>query len=120
MTAAELKLWRALQSTQLCGASFRKQHPVGPYVLDFYCSTLRLAIEVDGGQHNEAAGMEKDIRRTQWLHRHGIVVLRFWNNDVLNNLEGVLHELSRTIGDLRRTPTLILPLSGGGKLGDCP
>jgi very-short-patch-repair endonuclease len=119
MTGAEARLWRALRRAQLNGFSFRKQHPVGPFVIDFYCAPLRLAIEVDGGQHAEQT-KEADDRRTQWLAEKGITVVRYWNNDVLSNLEGVLSDLLTHIERLAQaatTPTPTLPLSVGGRTG---
>ncbi len=115
MTDAESKLWFALRRDQLQGLSFRRQHPVGPYTLDFYCPALRLAIELDGGQHAEQT-READRKRTLWLAEKGIVVLRFWNNDVLQNLEGVWDEISRVAVQRAQmqTPSLPLPLAGGG------
>jgi len=116
MTDAELRLWRALRRDQLTGCSFRKQHPIGPYTVDFYCSRLRLAVEVDGGQHAEQR-READDRRTQWLAEKGVTVVRYWNNDVLSNLEGVLSDLVAHMERLSQaaiTPTPALSLSGGG------
>src|SRR5260370_30946755 len=92
MTDAELRLWRSLGRDQLKGLHFRKRHPVGPFTLDFYCPSLRLAVEVDGGQHAEQV-RQADDRRTGWLAERGVVVVRYWNNDVLSNLEGVLSDL---------------------------
>jgi len=69
------------------GASFRRQHPVGPYVLDFYCASLGLAIELDGDTH--ANRSERDARRTRYLSARGIRVIRFCNRDVWNNMDGV-------------------------------
>jgi very-short-patch-repair endonuclease len=117
MTDAEQRLWRALRRDQLNGFSFRRQHPLGPYTLDFYCSRLRLAVEVDGGQHAEER-KQADDRRTQWLAEKGGTVVRYWNNEVLSNLEGVPGDL---LGHMERlaqaatTPTPTLPLSGGGR-----
>ncbi len=118
---AEAKLWRSLRGVQLHGKSFRRQHPAGPYVLDFYCPALQLAIELDGGQHGFAREAAKDARRTAWLQDRGVTVLRFWNNDVLSNLEGVLQVLLMEIDRLEhdgKPPTrrwrAALPLSGGG------
>jgi very-short-patch-repair endonuclease len=119
MTGAETRLWRALRRDQLNGVSFRKQHPIGPYTVDFYCSRLRLAVEVDGGQHAELR-KEADERRTQWLAEKGVTVVRYWNNDVLSNLEGVLSDLPAHIGRLSpaaATPTPTLPLSGRSDSG---
>ncbi len=117
MTDAELRLWRALRRDQLNGLSFRKQHPIGPYTVDFYCSRLRLAVEVDGGQHAEQR-KQADDRRTQWLAEKGITVVRYWNNDVLSNLEGVPSDLlghTERLAQAVATPTPTLPLSGGGR-----
>lgn len=120
-TDAEQILWKALRRNQLHGASFRRQHPVGPYVLDFYCSAARLAVEVDGGQHASGMVKKRDERRDRWLSAKNIRMLRFWNNDVLSNLEGVLQTISAAL-NLDKTPSrreecADLPLSGGGKQG---
>jgi very-short-patch-repair endonuclease len=107
-----------LRRDQLEGFHFRRQHPIGPYVLDFYCPSIRLALEIDGGQHNYDDRQSRDQRRTGWLASKGITVLRFWNNDVTENLEGVWSEIIRVAESLRSnsaTPSLPLPLSGGGK-----
>lgn len=88
MTEAELYLWRRLRSRQIHDLKFRRQHPVGKYILDFACTEARLAIEVDGGQHNEM--QIHDDQRSAWLEVQGWKVLRFWNNEVLQNIEGVL------------------------------
>ncbi len=117
MTDAEQKLWRALRRNQIGGLNFRRQHPVGPYTLDFYCPPLRLAIEVDGGQHGEDPAQRKDRHRSDWLASKGIVVIRFWNNDVLGNISGVVSEIRRVALKLSAqaaTPSPTLPLSGGG------
>ncbi len=101
--------------------SFRRQHPLGRYFIDFYCPPLRLAIEVDGGQHNSARVAAQDKRRVLWLKTQGVTVLRFWNNEVLENIEGVWTEIARTVAALNTrhaTPTLTLPLSGGGNFGE--
>jgi very-short-patch-repair endonuclease len=116
-TKAERRLWYFLQRKQIGEASFRRQHPLGKYYLDFYCPPLRLAIEVDGGQHNTARIAVRDRQRTLWLRARGVTVLRFWNNEVLENIEGVWKVIARTVGELRlrpATPTPTLPLSGGG------
>ena len=121
-TEAEKSLWKALRRDQIRGVSFRRQHPIGRYVLDFYCPSARLAIEVDGGQHASGQQKESDLSRDQWLAAQGIRILRFWNNDVLSNLEGVLQTI---IVDLEKTPSrraerADLPLSGGGDRSDSP
>lgn len=91
MTVAESHLWQCLRARQIHGLKFRRQHPVGKYILDFACIEARLAIEVDGGQHNEM--QINDDQRTAWLEAQGWKVLRFWNNEVLQNIEGVLEKV---------------------------
>lgn len=88
MTEAESYLWQHLRARQIHDLKFRRQHPVGNYILDFACIEAKLAIEVDGGQHNELQSL--DNLRTAWLETQGWKVLRFWNNEVLQNVEGVL------------------------------
>jgi very-short-patch-repair endonuclease len=118
-TRAERKLCYLLQRSQLLHLSFRRQHPLGTYVVDFYCPTIRLAIEVDGGQHNHTLRRVNDQRRSRLLGKKGIKVLRFWNNEVIENIEGVWEVIAHTAATLspqRATPTPTLPLSGGGSL----
>jgi very-short-patch-repair endonuclease len=99
-------MWSRLRNRRLAGLKFRRQHPWPPYVLDFYCAELRLVIELDGGQHYDNRGLEKDRLRTACLQRHGLEVLRFSNLDVLQNLDGVLREIVRWIEARPLTPTL--------------
>jgi len=115
MTDAETRLWRVLRRGQLNGLQFRRQHPVGPFTLDFYCPSLPLAIELDGGQH-AVQRKRADDRRTRFLSEKKIVVVRYWNNDVFGNLQGVLEDLHAVIEKRARevTPSPTLPLSGGG------
>jgi very-short-patch-repair endonuclease len=96
-TDAEAKLWSRLRYKQLDGFRFRRQAPIGPYIVDFFCPTAKLIVEVDGGQH--ADKRDYDERRTEWLEERGYRVLRFWNNDVLENIEGVLAEIQRMVKD---------------------
>ena len=98
LTNAERKLWHALRDRRLAAWKFRRQVPIGPYVVDFICYEARLVIEADGGQHAESAG---DKRRDRWFAENEFRVLRFWNNDVHANLEGVLMAV---IDALRATP----------------
>ena len=84
-TDAERKLWSVLRSSQHNGFKFRKQVEIDGYIVDFLCPAKRLIIEVDGGQHSP----ERDGRRTAYLERQGFRVIRFWNQDVLQNLDGV-------------------------------
>src|SRR5438046_2078611 len=88
MTDVERIVWRALRGRQLEADRFRRQHPIGPYIADFACHDKRLVIELDGGQHQDRIAY--DERRTAFLQLQGWRVLRCWNNDVLNNLDGVL------------------------------
>ena len=90
-TDAEKRLWGALRNRQLAGYKFRRQFPIPPYIADFICLEMRLIIELDGGQHADAAAY--DAARTAFLEQQGFRVLRFWNNDVLGNTEGVLEEI---------------------------
>jgi very-short-patch-repair endonuclease len=87
LTPAEQKLWSALRNDQL-GVNFRRQHAVGPYIADFCCIQKKLIIELDGGQHLEQE--QYDAERTQFLQSKGYRVMRFWNNDVMKNLNGVI------------------------------
>jgi very-short-patch-repair endonuclease len=86
-TDAETVLWNRIRNRQIDGHKFVRQEPIGKYVCDFVCRERRIIIEVDGGQHNESAA---DATRDRQLVQEGFRVLRFWNNDVLGNLEGVL------------------------------
>ena len=88
MTDAERVLWRHLRNRQLSGFKFRRQHEVDRYIVDFVCTEALLIVELDGGQH--ADQVEYDERRTQQLQRMGYRVLRFWNNDVLSDIQSVL------------------------------
>ncbi len=95
MTDAERKLWNHLRNRQLGGLKFRRQHPIGKYVVDFVCFEKKIVIEVDGSQHLE--NRIYDAERTEWLEKQGFKVIRVWNNDVLNEIEVVLEELYEEI-----------------------
>ena len=88
---AEQLLWSKLRSRQVGGLKFRRQFPLPPYVADFCCEEVRLIVEVDGGQHTNA--VVDDKTRTEFFERRGYRVIRFWNNDVLLNIEGVIDEV---------------------------
>jgi len=94
MTKAEQRLWYVLRSEGM-GVSFRRQHPIGRYFADFYCAPLKLVIEVDGGQH--ADRIDHDASRTMYLSKNGIDVIRFWNIEVNDNLDGVCREIADAI-----------------------
>lgn len=89
-TEAEKMLWKHLRSEQLEGLKFRRQEPIGSYIADFVCHDRKIIIEVDGGQHAEDP---RDRQRDDWLKGQGYRVLRFWNNEVLNNIDGVLEKI---------------------------
>ncbi len=95
MTGPEQRLWKSLRQRQIGNYKFRRQHPFGIYILDFVCLDARLVIEVDGGQHLESS--EYDQSRTLWLEQQGFRVLRFWNNEVINNLDAVLNVIWREL-----------------------
>ncbi len=101
-TDAEQVLWRHLRSRGLDGRKFRRQTPVGPYVVDFLCLEDRLVIELDGGQH--ADQLEKDHERSARLAGWGFRVLRFWNHDVLGNTEGVLQVIRDALASADTSP----------------
>ncbi len=115
MTLPEIVLWQALRRS-LLGLRFRRQHPIGPYVLDFYCPSARLAIEIDGLAHDSTAQAQHDERRQTWLVQQGVRVVRFRATDVLRDeaLEGVLQAIGQAAapsGSLRSPPP---PLRRGG------
>jgi len=87
-TVAERLLWRHLRAKQVEGYKFRRQEPIGNYVVDFVCFEKRMIIEVDGSQHQ--IEKDKDTKRDKWFKEQGFRILRFWNNEVINNTDGVL------------------------------
>ena len=89
LTPQEKKLWGLLRNHRYKGLEFRRQQPIGNYIVDFICRNKWLIIEIDGGQHNEIKTIEYDKKRTKYLEEQGFTVLRFWNNDIDNNIEGV-------------------------------
>lgn len=93
-TEAEKRMWRALRET-FPALKWRRQVPIGPYFTDFFSFAAKLVIEVDGGQHADAAS--HDARRTEYLEQQGLTVLRFWNNDVLANTNGVMETISLSL-----------------------
>jgi len=99
-TDAERALWKRLRNKQISDYRFRRQAPIGDYIVDFVCFTQRLVIEIDGGQHAQADQQKLDQRRTAWLEGQGFRVIRFWNNDVLKNTDAVVTEIIRVLGEL--------------------
>ncbi|WP_184475537.1 endonuclease domain-containing protein [Rhizorhapis suberifaciens] len=102
-TDAEIRLWHHLRAGRLEGYKFRRQAPVGRHIADFLCSSARLIVELDGSQHAERSA--EDQARTRSLQASGYTVLRFWNNDVLQNTHGVLEEILH----------ILRAASGGGR-----
>jgi len=105
-TEAEKLLWKHLRTKQFQGLKFRRQEQIGRFIADFVCYERSLIIEADGGQH--ALEKEKDNERTAWLNTQGFTVLRFWNNEILSNPEGVLEVIAKAC-----TPPLPSPLPPG-------
>ena len=93
MTDAEILLWQKLRRKQLSGLQFYRQKPLGNYIVDFYCPSARLVIEIDVGQHYTEQGQSQDSKRDAYLNELGLSVLRFSNLDVLGNLDGVITEI---------------------------
>ena len=89
-TDAERKLWRRLRGQQILGVKFRRQAPIGPHIVDFVSFSLRIVIELDGGQHAAFPQNQHDAARDRWLEEQGFLILRFWNTDVLLSMDGVL------------------------------
>ncbi len=112
MTDAERVLWKHLRAYRFRHAGFRRQTPIGPYIVDFVCHKTKIVIEIDGGQHAEATQGAADRHRTEWLEKRGYQVLRFWNNEVLKNMDGV--QIQIEIALRARPPSLTLPRKGGG------
>jgi very-short-patch-repair endonuclease len=96
MTDAEQLLWHHLRRKQIHGLRFRRQHPIGPYVVDFVCLPARLIVELNGGQHVE--NIAYDARRDNWLRAQGYKILRFWNNQVFQETEAVLTQIHNEAG----------------------
>jgi very-short-patch-repair endonuclease len=97
-TDAERLLWTRRRAARLNGHKFKRQQPVGAYIVDFVCFEAKVVLELDGGQHAEAAA--EDRARDAWLRAQGFTVLRFWNNDVLQNLDGVLERIVENLPPL--------------------
>jgi very-short-patch-repair endonuclease len=122
LTPPEARLWQALRGRRLSGLKFRRQHPIGPFILDFYCASARLAVEVDGAIHTLGDNPKHDDSRDLWLEQHGVTVLRIEARHVLDRLDVVLTEFGRAAamagkpwdveGPLRRPVGDTSPLPG--------
>jgi very-short-patch-repair endonuclease len=97
-TDAERKLWQRLQAKEFAGFKFRRQFPIGDFIADFCCRERKLVVELDGGQHAEPAGITRDLWRTRLLEGRGYRVIRFWDNEVLTNIDGVLQVILEALG----------------------
>lgn len=108
-TDVENKLWSRLRARQVGGAKFRRQHPLGPFIADFCCVERGLVIELDGGHHTDQ--VITDAQRSKFIEQSGYRVLRIWNNDVIENLQGVLEKICQELDCPHPNP---LPLRGRG------
>lgn len=112
LTDAESLLWRSLRNRQVSGCKFRRQHPIGPFIPDFVCVERKLIIEVDGGQH--ATSVSEDTKRSNYLRNKGYQILRFWNNQVLEETDAVLDLILSALNDDAPSPQPSPPDRGRG------
>jgi very-short-patch-repair endonuclease len=112
-TDAETVFWNRIRNRQIDGHKFVRQVPILGYICDFVCRECRLIVEIDGGQHNESA---TDAIRDRRLAEQGYKVVRFWNNDVLGNIEGVLMVVQQELSDRAARPLNLAPLAGRGRI----
>lgn len=112
LTPAEGRLWAKLCSKQFQGLKFRRQHGIGPYIVDFYCPTMSLVVEVDGDVHTEKSAQKKDKAWEGYFQSLGLRVIRYNNDDVLNNLNGVLEDLLGQLSKDSTSPTPLLTKEG--------
>jgi very-short-patch-repair endonuclease len=103
-SGAERKLWNLLRGKQMAGLRFRRQHPIGPYIADFFCSAAKLIVELDGSQHSADANIAYDAARTRWLEERGYMVLRFDNAEVLKDSAGALERIWLILKERRPLP----------------
>jgi very-short-patch-repair endonuclease len=119
LTKAELQLWLQLRKPGIEGLRFRRQTPIGPYIVDFFCPEKKLIIEVDGGHHSHPAEARHDATRDVWLAEQGYKVIRFWNETVMKDLEGVCTAILEASKDDRSSneerDAANPPLEGGSK-----
>lgn len=110
-------MWWRLRELAPKGSHFRRQATIGPYFADFACHATKLVIEIDGGQHGQARQFKRDLKRDAYLRHNGYRVLRFWNNDVRENIEGVLSLICEALESRKSPPTPdpSPPQAGGGE-----
>lgn len=116
MTDAERLLWRHLRNRELGGWKFKRQYPVGPFIVDFICVEKNVVIEVDGGEHAE--NEEQDLQRSAYLNKMGYRVLRFWNNEVLQETEGVLETIFGMLANDKQNSPSPQPSPPSGERGN--
>ena len=116
MTPAEQLLWTKLRSKQCHSFKFRRQHAIGPFIVDFFCPEQLLVVEIDGDVHAEKKKTTKDRQRERYLRSLGLQVIRYTNHEVLNNLDGVLEHLLSVLSLNSTSPT---PPYKGGEIEDC-
>ena len=104
-TDAERKLWRLLHDRRLDGAKFRRQHPIGSFIVDFCCIGSKLIIELDGDQHAQPAQLIYDQRRTEFLRTQGFTVLRFWNQEVMRDAEQIVGQIYQALRESNAAPS---------------
>lgn len=107
-TPHERIVWRALKELPMEGTHFRRQAPIGPYVVDFFCPARQLIIELDGGHHNEDEAIARDGERQAWLEQQGYRVIRFWNSDVASDLNAVMEKIYVEVYGAREAEALPL------------
>jgi len=116
-TEAEEKLWQCLRNRKIENCKFRRQHPIGKFVADFYCHEKKLVVEVDGGYHNEQEQKEHDEARTQIINEYGITVIRFTNDEILNNLQSVINKITAALKSSEENSPLSKWRGAGGEVG---
>ena len=104
MTGPETRLWSRLRARQLQGLKFRRQHGIGPYIVDFYCPEQSLVIEIDGDSHADADQIVRDQLRDQYFQSLGLRVIRYFNNDIVKNLAGILEDLAEKLASGLTSP----------------
>ncbi|MFA4875286.1 MAG: endonuclease domain-containing protein [bacterium] len=104
MTAPELVLWTRLRSQQMLSCKFRRQHGIGPYIVDFFCAEKKMVIEIDGESHGESDRISYDAERESYLRSLGLTVIRYTNHEVMKNVEGVLEDIAEKLKALSTSP----------------
>jgi very-short-patch-repair endonuclease len=112
MTGPEARLWSRLRARQLQGLKFRRQHGIGPYIVDFYCPEQSFVIEVDGDSHADADQIMKDKQREAYMQSLGLRIIRYINDDIVKNLDGVLEDLVERLSSRSTSPHPSLPRRG--------